>query len=53
MPRRTYALVKIKKLSDLELAEALDEYDAAFAAEAGAAEIAEEIEALLRYHGQR
>jgi len=31
MPR--YALVKIQKLSDIELAEALDEYDAAYLAE--------------------
>ena len=45
MPR--YALVKIEELTDLELAEMLNEYDAAFSTENSAEEIAELIRSLL------
>ena len=45
MPR--YALVKIAELDDIELAEALGEYDAAFSLSSTVQEIAELIRALL------
>ncbi len=46
MPRR-YALVKIAEMDDIELAEALDEYDAAFSISSSVQDIAELIRALL------
>ena len=52
--RKTYALVKIAELTDLELALALDEYDAAFSVETSTEEIADDIQALLKYRaGQK
>ncbi len=42
-----YALVKIAELTDIELAEALNTYDAAFSTENNIEEIARLIKALL------
>lgn len=46
MPRR-YALVKIAEIDDISLAEALDEYDAAFPSSISAEELAAHLRALL------
>ncbi len=46
MPR--YALVKIAELTDIELAEALGEYDAAFHSSISAEELAAHLRALLK-----
>ena len=42
-----YALVKIAELTDIELAEALNTYDAAFSTENSVEEIAELLKTLL------
>ncbi len=47
--RKTYALIRIVELDDIELALALDEYDAAFSVETSTEEMADDIQALLRY----
>ena len=49
MKKKTYALVKIVEMTEIELANALDEYDAAFSIENDVKEIADTIKDLLEY----